>query len=178
MVVSTRNINTSARLVLWLVLAGIAAGVLYVIVSRWTSPSIPVYTESYVILDSTAAGTTYISFVAVNMLDSASVLTVAQDIARRVIEGPELASGGRRSVLIHLSMPSDTQKLTQRMVEEIAYSHPHIANPAEGLYYVSDGWVVASSFRSEQKQPSSLVVRRTEFYRPRPGFNSGVLNLE
>lgn len=119
--------------------------------------------------DSEAAA---IYFVKVEAYDTTKILRSAERIAQSIIMSPKLNSGRKRTMLFHFFKPGDTAGLSPVELDELAYTHPEITEPASMLYVVPGGWVVRAVFSPNKMQPQSVKLAPSRFYMPRPGVKA------
>lgn len=123
-------------------------------------------------VDSTTTVVASVRFVQVEAYDSLKMLRVAEHITRSDIEEGHLNRNKTRDFLYHFYVPGDTQVLTDGLVDELAYTHPEIANPREKLVSIPSGWVVRATFAPSSLQPKSVIARQSNFYMPRHGISA------
>lgn len=133
----------------------------------------------YTVADSftDTTGTVYVKvdFVEVTGYDSLKVLKVAELLTRQSVEQNELNGKKEREYLYHFFVNGDTAMLTTRNTEELAYTHPGIAEPSKKLLSVPGGWVVRATFAPSMIQPRMVEAKRSEFYMPRKGIQAKTL---
>ena len=133
------------------------------------------YTVADSFTDTTGNVHVKVDFVEVEGYDSLKVLKVAEQLTRQSIEGNELNSKKEREFLYHFFVRGDTAMLSQRNTEELAYTHPGIAEPSKKLLSVPGGWVVRATFAPSMIQPRMVEAKRSEFYMPRKGIQAKTL---
>lgn len=136
------------------------------------------YTVDNVFTDTTITLSAKVGFVSVVAYDSVKMLKTAEKLTREFIESGAVDNNKQRDFLFHFFMRADTAPLTELMIDEIAYAHPEIVNPAENLLSVPGGWVVRARFAPRSIQPQSIEIRHTSFYKPRSGVRQADLKQE
>jgi hypothetical protein len=155
-----------------LLLAGIgfAAVLLWVRASDRSLSGYYTVTDSFV--DSTGDAVASVGFVRVQQYDSLRMLRVAELLTREAIEQHKVNREREREFLYHFFQSGDTASLTAEIVDELAYTHPGVPDPAAKLLMVPGGWVVRATFAPRLIQPRTVVAQRSEFYMPRPGVRA------
>lgn len=122
--------------------------------------------------DVTGVETVTVSFIRVNEYDSVKIGRVSQLLSRKSTKQNQAALKNRRVFLYHFYVAGDTAPLSAEMVEELAYTHPSIANASNILQVVPGGWIAKVTFEPNEQQPRSVEIRRSQFYKTRAGIRA------
>lgn len=160
----------SAKKLIPMILLGIGLGIAALFV--WRTLDSASLDGFYVVTDTISYADedakTTILYVQVEIADSSKIVRTTSELAERTFAS-DTGSLKRRFLELRCYVPSDTQALTQEMVDELAYTNPSIEDPQTSLYVVPNG-VLARVWSSNPKVGvDSVSVIRTLFYRPRGG---------
>lgn len=111
---------------------------------------------------------TTIHYVQVESADSGKIVRATHELAERTLTS-DTGSIKRRFIELRCYVPSDTQALSQEMVDELAYTNPSIESPQQTLYVVPNGVLARVWSSNPAIGIDSITVVRTLFYRPRGG---------
>ena len=163
----------SVKKLIPLILLGIGLGIAAVFIWRTVdSASLEgfyVVTDTIAYADEDAATT--ILYVQIETADSGKIVRATRELAERTLAS-DTTTGKRRFVELRCYVPSDTQALTQEMVDELAYTNPSIEEPLTSLYVVPNGVLARIWSSNPAVGIDSISVVRTLFYRPRGGSHA------
>ena len=151
----------SAKKLVPMILLGIGLGIAAVFV--WRTLDSASLEGFYVITDTI----TYAN-VQVESADSAKIVRTTRELAERTLTS-DTSTAKRRVVELRCYVPSDTQALSQEMVDELAYTNPSIEDPQSTLYVVPNGVLARVWSTQRPAVVDSIDMIRTLFYRPRGG---------
>jgi hypothetical protein len=160
----------SAKKLVPMILLGIGLGIAAAFV--WRTLDSASLEGFYVITDTITyanddAATT-ILYVQVESADSAKIVRTTRELAERTLTS-DTSTAKRRVIELRCYVPSDTQALTQEMVDELAYTNPSIEDPQSTLYVVPNGVLARVWSTQRPAVVDSVDMIRTLFYRPRGG---------
>lgn len=153
-----------------MILLGVGLGIaaLYV----WRTMDSASLEGFYVVTDTIAYADddvkTTILYVQVEAADSGKIVRATRELAERTFAS-DTGALKRRFVELRCYVPSDTQALTQEMVDELAYTNPSIEDPQTSLYVVSNGILARAWSSNPTIGIDSVTIIRTMFYRARGG---------
>ncbi len=165
--------NRSTKLFLVILLGcafGVAGFFVYQSVLRGSISDF--YTEVDRVVDERGERSALVAFVRVEEYDSIRIIRVADRIIEQAMEINTLRPEKQRRFLLHFFVDSDTGRLTQEMIDELAYTNPSIEDPRSLLRVVDSGYVLQADFAPRAAAPNATKVQRTQFYMPRAGVRA------
>lgn len=156
----------------WFVIVIVALGLglggyyIYTIVAN------PFYTVTDSFVDTNGPEQVSVSFVEVHEYDTVKIQKAAELITRDLHEQGKVDPARSRTFLYHFFIPGDTAALTDAMVDELAYTHPSIADAQQQLISVPGGWVIRATFDAGGNEPNTLTTQQAMFYMPRAGIRA------
>ncbi|MCU0329875.1 MAG: hypothetical protein MUC47_02730 [Candidatus Kapabacteria bacterium] len=169
--------STSTTLVV-LILLGIGIGIAALFV--WRRIDATSVEGWYAVTDSFTGGggsLLRIEYVEVPEYDTTKIVRSGAALAQQALADPAFDRSKERTLLIYFYRAQDTASLSEDAIENLAYTHRNISDPASKLFYVSSGYMIRAQFpRTSATTIENPVLSRSAFYRPRPGYSARELH--
>lgn len=159
----------SAKKLVPMILLGIGLGIAALFV--WRTLESSSLEGFYIVTDNiayqNADAATTILYVQIESADSGKVVRATRELAERTLASD--STRGKRFIELRCYVPSDTQALTQEMIDELAYTNPSIEDAQSTLFVVPNGMLARVWSSNPTMGIDSMSLSRTVFYRPRSG---------